>query len=124
MTDNEIITIDEAIRHCYEVYLERKDMCKECREEHKQLAKWLEELKESREIINRQKTEIEMLEARLEGVQDANAILRERNEIAIAKVIRRYKEKVEQTLKSKGFWLVIIKNVLNDIEKEMVGDTE
>ena len=74
------------------------------------------------DMLNRQKAEIEMLEARLEGVQDANAILRERNEIAITKVIRRYKEKVEQTLKSKGFWLVIIKNVLNDVEKEIVGD--
>ena len=45
-------------------------------------------------------------------------------EIIKAKAIKEYKEKVEQTLKSKGFWLVIIKNVLNDVEKEMVGDTE
>ena len=46
------------------------------------------------------------------------------NEIIKAKAIKDYKSKVEQTLKSKGFWLVIIKNVLNDVEKEMVGDTE
>lgn len=60
LTDNEIITIDEAIRHCYEVYHERDDMCKGCRDEHLQLAKWLEELKESREIINRQKVAIDI----------------------------------------------------------------
>jgi len=61
MTDNEIITIDDAISHCYETYFERDDLCRECREEHKQLAKWLEELKESRNTINRQKAEIERL---------------------------------------------------------------
>lgn len=61
MTDNEIISIDEAIRHCYETYFERDDLCRECREEHKQLAKWLEELKEIRNTINRQKAEIERL---------------------------------------------------------------
>lgn len=61
MTDNEIISIDEAIRHCYETYFERDDLCRECREERKQLAKWLEELKESRNTINRQKAEIERL---------------------------------------------------------------
>ncbi len=61
MTDNEIISIDEAIRHCYETYFERDDLCREFREEHKQLAKWLEELKESRNTINRQKAEIEEL---------------------------------------------------------------
>ena len=62
MTDNEIISIDEAIIHCYETYYERDDLCREYRDEHKQLAKWLEELKERRETINHQKAEIERLE--------------------------------------------------------------
>ena len=117
MTDNEII---KALECCRDL------KCSEC---PKKTNFFIDDCDvqlcdEAVDLINRQKAEIEMLEARLEGVQDANAILRERNEIAIAKVIRRYKEKVEQTLKSKGFWLVIIKNVLNDIEREMVGDTE
>ena len=64
MTDNEIISIDEAIRHCYETYFERDDLCRECRKEHKQLAKWLEELRESRNTINRQAAEIERLQNR------------------------------------------------------------
>ena len=42
------------------------------------------------------------------------------NEIIKAKAIKDYKSKVEQTLKSKGFWLVIIKNVLNEVEKEIL----
>ncbi len=58
MTDNEIINIDEAIKHCYEV-ADRK--CDDCGKEHLQLAKWLEELKASRETINHQKAEIERL---------------------------------------------------------------
>ena len=45
------LTLDEAIRHCYEVYHERDDMCKECREEHRQLARWLEELRQLK-IVN------------------------------------------------------------------------
>ena len=48
------MTLDEAIRHCYEV-AGRK--CDDCGKEHLQLAKWLEELKESRETLNRQKEE-------------------------------------------------------------------
>lgn len=40
------LTLDEAIKHCYEVYHERNDMCKDCRDEHLQLAQWLEELKQ------------------------------------------------------------------------------
>lgn len=36
------MTLDDAIKHCYEV-AERK--CDDCGKEHLQLAKWLEELK-------------------------------------------------------------------------------
>lgn len=66
MTDNEIISIDEAIRHCYETYFERDDLCREYRKEHKQLAKWLEELKESHNTINRQASENERLALELD----------------------------------------------------------
>lgn len=52
MGDNDVISIDEAINYCHEVY-ERDDMSRECRDGHVQLAKWLEELKKSRERINR-----------------------------------------------------------------------
>ena len=39
------MTLDEAIQHAREVYETRNDMCLECRQEHLQLAEWLEELK-------------------------------------------------------------------------------
>ena len=42
--------LEEAINHCEEV-LERDDMCEECKQEHKQLAKWLKELKLLRDMI-------------------------------------------------------------------------
>lgn len=46
------MTLEEAIKHCFDVYnrLKTQDLedC-ECAEEHKQLAEWLEELKERRE---------------------------------------------------------------------------
>ncbi len=46
------MTLEEAIKHCYDVYnrIKSEDLedC-ECAEEHKQLAEWLEELKQRRE---------------------------------------------------------------------------
>lgn len=42
------MTLDEAIIHAKEL-AENQSICKDCREEHKQLAAWLEELKQYRE---------------------------------------------------------------------------
>ena len=57
------MTLDEAIKHCEEVAEEKEqsvdiqgtnqkwvDSCKECAEEHRQLAEWLKELKALREV--------------------------------------------------------------------------
>lgn len=44
--------LDEAIKHCEEV-VERNDMCKECKQEHLQLSKWLKELKYLKSILVR-----------------------------------------------------------------------
>lgn len=45
------MTLDEAIKHCKEVANGITDQgeCKECAEEHKQLAQWLGELKQLKE---------------------------------------------------------------------------
>ena len=43
-----MMTLDEAIAHAKEVS-ENYYICEECREEHRQLAEWLEELREMRE---------------------------------------------------------------------------
>lgn len=44
------MTLDQAITHCYEVAHSKCDTKEQsCRDEHKQLAKWLEELKELRQ---------------------------------------------------------------------------
>lgn len=42
------MTLDEAIIHAKEL-AENQSICKDCREEHKQLAEWLEELKQYKE---------------------------------------------------------------------------
>ena len=39
------MTIEEAISHCYDVANGKDNQCDECRQEHLQLAKWLEELR-------------------------------------------------------------------------------
>lgn len=41
------MTLDAAIQHAMEAF-EREDLCEECRKEHKQLAEWLEELRDTR----------------------------------------------------------------------------
>lgn len=46
------MTIDEAIVHARDVAENRDDICAECRQEHKQLAEWLEELKEKRKMLD------------------------------------------------------------------------
>lgn len=101
MTDNEIISIDEAIRHCYATYLERDDLCRECREEHKQLAKWLEELKECRETIKRQKAEIE--ELRKGFTADADYFASEYDKNIKAEAIKEFAERLKERADS-GFW--------------------
>lgn len=42
------MTLDEAIAHAKELS-ENKSVCKDCREEHKQLAEWLEELRRNKD---------------------------------------------------------------------------
>lgn len=43
-----MMTLEEAINHARKVS-ESQYACEECQQEHKQLAEWLEELKELRE---------------------------------------------------------------------------
>lgn len=67
------------------------------------------------DLINRQKAEIESLQF---SVQQLSGFLKN----AKAKTIKEYKEKVKRKLLRKGFYFAILKNVLNDVEREMVGD--
>ena len=43
------MTLEEAIHHCNEVAINEK--CTECAEDHRQLAGWLTELQEKRELL-------------------------------------------------------------------------
>ena len=45
------MTIKEAIAHCYYVANGKYNPCDECRQDHLQLAKWLEELRTLRKAI-------------------------------------------------------------------------
>lgn len=50
MEDKNLMTLEEAIQHCYEVAerLRKDNPCNSCAAEHEQLAHWLEELKKLR----------------------------------------------------------------------------
>lgn len=49
------MTIEEAIAHAKETADTRSDLCDECRDEHRQLADWLTELKQLREETSKLK---------------------------------------------------------------------
>ena len=49
------MTIEEAIAHAQKTADTRTDLCDECREEHRQLADWLAELKQLREETSKLK---------------------------------------------------------------------
>ena len=53
------MTLDEAIDHSKELS-EDQSVCEDCREEHKQLADWLKELKQYKEENQSEKTAEEM----------------------------------------------------------------
>ena len=126
MTDNEIISIDEAIRHCYETYFERDDLCRECREEHKQLAKWLEELKESRNTINRQKAEIERL--REIANHKCQKCVSRTIECAKSEAIKEFAERLKHFIipqKADGYTReIVLKRDIDNIVKEMTEVSE
>ena len=122
MTDNEIISIDEAIRHCYETYFERDDLCRECRKEHKQLAKWLEELKESRNTINRQAAEIEnLIKKKCKDINTARKIIK-------SEAIKEFAERLKRTSigleigDDKKFKMTVVSTVaIDNLVKETEG---
>lgn len=64
------MTLEEAIKHTREVAREKHyDSCLKCAEEHEQLARWLEELKEVRESEkNMEEMTIEELYQMLDNV--------------------------------------------------------
>ena len=44
------MTIEEAIAHCYDVAKGKDNQCDDCKNEHLQLAKWLEENKRNERV--------------------------------------------------------------------------
>ena len=54
--ENVNMTIEEAIVHAQETANTRTDLCDKCREEHRQLAEWLKELKLLRADYEKQKS--------------------------------------------------------------------
>lgn len=91
------MTLDEAIKHAEEVAEEHTkynfyggyESCDECAKEHRQLAEWLEELKQLREIPDK------LVPKYRDGIQDeydrgANEMLEE-----VIDTIRKYIEEVK-----------------------------
>ena len=48
--NNEIITLEDAITHCYDIADGKTGACEDCRAEHMMLGSWLRELKLRREL--------------------------------------------------------------------------
>lgn len=85
-------------------------------------------LKTVLDIINRQKAEIEMLKDVTTNTINTSIEfgLDKEKQINKAKseAIKEYKEKVKSILMSKGLYLVVVKNALNEAEKKMTEGRE
>lgn len=69
--ENVNMTIEEAIAHAQETANTRNDLCDKCRDEHRQLAEWLKELKLLRADYEKQKSiNYELLEENQEFVNE------------------------------------------------------
>ena len=133
MTDNEIVkALDICSNHkgCCDCPL--RDEPNDCYEEMR---------KPILDLINRQKAEIEMIQLKIEGVQEANAILREYIRKAVKEFAERFEKEAENVwIDSEGDFLYSdsdnttfeiyntvaewCKEVAKNILKEMVGDVE
>lgn len=87
------------------------------------------EIDEKNEIINAQADTIFLYEralkdktAEIENLQFSVQQLSGFLTSAKAETIKEYNEKVKQNLIKRGFYPVIVKNALKEVEKEMVGD--
>lgn len=116
------MTLEEAICHARMTAETREDLCEECRKEHLQLADWLQELQESRELINRQQAEIEKLKAEIERLEFSNEHWNdwEVKCRAINEFAERLKTaRVEHTSFSQNHWYEIDDTFINELVKEM-----
>ena len=75
--ENVNMTIEEAIVHAQETANTRTDLCDKCREEHRQLAEWLKELKLLRADYEKQKSiNYELLKENQEFVNENKELKR------------------------------------------------
>lgn len=93
------MTIDEAIIHAREVAECREDMCKECRQEHEQLAEWLEELKAFRRSAKNSKEWIQ--HGYNKAIDDFNCYVQHEESIGNIKSLDDY-DRIAERLKDGG----------------------
>ena len=76
------------------------------------------------DLISRQKAEIEMLEIKIEGVQEANAILREHIRKAVKEFAERLKEYAHPNIDQPWDDEIVDATKIDNLVKEMVGDND
>ena len=111
MTDNEII---KALECC-----SNAEPCANCPCQKQCDETDLAEI--ALDLINRQKAEIEMLQIKIEGVQEANAILREHIRKAVKEFAERLKEKQQVFIGHDYTCKFIYLSEIDNLVKEMVG---
>lgn len=108
MTDNEII---KALKKILEL------MCNEGDLQRSAI------ISKSLDLINRLKAEIERMQLEIDGVKEANCILRNNNEIAINEAVREFAERLENMF---GGMVLgdysFVRNRIHHVLKEMVGE--
>ena len=75
-------------------------------------------MKQALDLINCQKAEIERLQLKIDGVKDANAILREHNEIAVANTIKEFAERLKEKGHMTKDGIVVVDYEIDNLVKE------
>lgn len=80
--------------------------------------------KEAFDLINRQKAEIERLNVEIKAMRNAANSYKLHYETAGAEAINAYHEKVKKRCIEGGIFPVIVKKIIEDVRKEMVGENK
>lgn len=96
--EENIIPIDIVIRHCWEDIIERTDWEDDVKQERIQIVKWLEELKDDKDLIEKKDKKIERLSRNLKLLRKDIKEYQQENKALKDKISYLYKEMEEIAL--------------------------
>ena len=108
--------LNEAIKHARDVAENRTDLCEECRAEHRQLAEWLEKLKELTE-------ENETLYQSYTNLERKCASLNDEHRRIKADTVRKMRSEIADRCIKGGIYPAFVARTIDNVAKEILEDS-